>query len=174
MRINLSIYLSIYLELFENDFKGGSSGCPGALRTRVNEASGYLDMFPWRKLRMRSAASLDNFKNFCLLFPCPMTAQCDLELFGIASSLLKAISHALTGTTCSGSPPSYTVIYSITQKPILSFSVHKTTFFADPDMSKVNKKIKPTKIHKKKRKEEFRAWPKKKTFGVFLLRVCRV
>ena len=33
-----------YLELFENDFKGGSSGCPGALRTRVNGASGYPDV----------------------------------------------------------------------------------------------------------------------------------
>ena len=31
-------------ELFENDFKGGSSGCPGALRTRVNGASGYPDV----------------------------------------------------------------------------------------------------------------------------------
>ena len=33
-----------YPELCENDLKGGSSGCPGALRTRVNGASGYPDV----------------------------------------------------------------------------------------------------------------------------------
>ena len=33
-----------YPELFENDFKGGSSGCPGALWTRVDGASGYPDV----------------------------------------------------------------------------------------------------------------------------------
>ena len=34
-----------YPEVFENHFKGGSSECPGALRTRVNGASGYPDVF---------------------------------------------------------------------------------------------------------------------------------
>ena len=33
-----------YPELFENDFKGGSSGCPGALWRRVNGASRYPDV----------------------------------------------------------------------------------------------------------------------------------
>ena len=33
-----------YPELFVNDFKGGSSGCPGALWRRVNGASGYPDV----------------------------------------------------------------------------------------------------------------------------------
>ena len=33
-----------YPELFENDFKGGSSGCLGALWRRVNGASGYPDV----------------------------------------------------------------------------------------------------------------------------------
>ena len=33
-----------YPELFENDFKSGSSGCPGALRTCVNGAFGYPDV----------------------------------------------------------------------------------------------------------------------------------
>ena len=94
-----------YLELFENDFKGGSSGCPGALRTCVNGGSGYLYVFPCL-LRMRSAVSFDLkpvFSSFCklqkLLFALFLSfdSTSDLKVFHIASSILKASSHPLTG-----------------------------------------------------------------------------
>ena len=61
-----------YPELFENDFKGGSSGCPGALRIRVNGASGYPDITAHALcgfLRLESGFSLlsASFKNFLSL-----------------------------------------------------------------------------------------------------------
>ena len=72
-----------YLELFENDLKGGSSGCPGALRTRVHGASGYPDVTAnalCSFLRLESAFFIFPHapKNFLSLFSCPVTAQSDL------------------------------------------------------------------------------------------------
>ena len=55
-----------YPELFENDFKGGSSGCPGALWRRVNGASGYPDVTAHALcgfLRLESGL----FSSFCKL-----------------------------------------------------------------------------------------------------------
>ena len=63
-----------YPELFENDFKGGSSGCPGALWRRVNGASGYPDVTAhalYGFLRLESGFFLllfASFKNFSSLF----------------------------------------------------------------------------------------------------------
>ena len=100
-----------YLELFENDFKGGSSGCPGALWRRVNGASGYPDVTAHALcgfLRLESGFFLlfASFKNFPSLFSCPLTAQSDLKVFHIASSILKSFLHASTGPISSRSMPS--------------------------------------------------------------------
>ena len=107
-----------YPELFENDFKGGSSGCLGALWRRVNGASGYPDVTAHALcgfLRLESVFFLllsTSFKNFLSLFSCPVTAQSDFKVFLIASSILQAISHALTGPISSRSTPSNAVFYS--------------------------------------------------------------
>ena len=109
-----------YPELFENDFKGGSSGCPGALWRRVDGASGYPDVTAHALcgfLRLESGFFLllfASFKNFLSLFSCPLTAQFDLKVFHIhvASSILKAFLHALTGPISSRSMPSNAVFYS--------------------------------------------------------------
>ena len=106
-----------YPELFENYFKGGSSGCPGALRTCVNGAFGYPGVTAHTFcgfLRLESGFFLSSasFKNFLSLFSCPVTAQSDLKVFHISSSILKAISHALTGPISSRSMPSNAVFYS--------------------------------------------------------------
>ena len=108
-------YTLRYLELFENDFKGGSSGYPGALRTRVNGASGYPDvtahalcaLLLLEFLLKAVFYSFRKLQNFLSLFSCPVTA-----VFHITSSILKAISHALTGPIFSRSMPSNAVFYS--------------------------------------------------------------
>ena len=61
----------------------------------------------WKRFGLLSTSS----KNFLSLFSCPETAQCDLKVFHIASSILKAISHALTGSISSWSMPSNAVFY---------------------------------------------------------------
>ena len=101
-----------YPELFENDFKGGSSGCPGALWRRVNGASGYPDVTAHALcgfLRLESVfffLIFASFKNFPSLFSCPLTAQSDLKVFHIASSILKSFLHASRGPISSRSMPS--------------------------------------------------------------------
>ena len=98
-------------------------------------------------LRMRSAVSFDlkalkavffllsaSFKNFLSLFSCPVTARSDLKVFHIASSILKAISHALTGPIFSRSIPSNAVFYSPTE-------LTKQSFHLVVQPTKINKKI---------------------------------
>ena len=79
--------------------------CSSNLCKRGFRIFGPVDVFPCL-MPMRSAVSLDfnwcflltaSSKNFRLLFSCPVTAQSDVKVFRIASSILKAISHALTG-----------------------------------------------------------------------------
>ena len=96
-------------------------GCPGALRTRVNGASGYPDVIAHALcgfLRLESGFEAGffllsaSFKNFLSLFSCPVTAQSDLKVFHITSSFFKAISHVLAEPIFSRSMPSNAVFYS--------------------------------------------------------------
>ena len=96
-------YTLRYPELFENDFKGGSCGCPGSLWTRVDGASGYPDVTAHALcgfLRLESGFFLlsANFKTFLPSFLVLYQHNLILKVFHIhaASSSLKAISHALT------------------------------------------------------------------------------
>ena len=93
-------------ELFENDFKGGSSGCPGALRTHVNGASGYPDVTAHALcgfLRLESgfffllSASFKNFPSVSFLVLYQHNLILKVFHIHVASLSLKAISHALTG-----------------------------------------------------------------------------
>ena len=83
-----------YPELFENDFKSGSSGFPCALWTRVDAASGYPDVPAHalcRFLRLESVFFLlsTSFKNFPSPFSCPVTAQSDFISFPHTCSFVK-------------------------------------------------------------------------------------
>ena len=103
-------------ELLENHFKGGSSEFPGALRARVNGASGHPNVTADAVcgfVRLRSGFFLlsASFKNILSLFSCPVGAQSDLKVFHIASSILKAISHALTRPISRRTKPSNSVFY---------------------------------------------------------------
>ena len=88
-----------YQELFENDFKGGSSGCPGALRTLINGASGYSDVTEHALcgfLRLESGffsfRKLQNFSN-ALLLSCNSTIWFKVAIW--ASRGQKSISLGL-------------------------------------------------------------------------------
>ena len=103
-----------YPELFKNDFKGGSPGCPGALWTRVDGASGYPDVTAHALcgfLRLEGGfffffpqASKTFLRSFLILYQYNLILKVFHE--HVASLSLKAISHALTGPISSRSTPS--------------------------------------------------------------------
>ena len=107
-----------YPDLFENDFKGGSSGCPGALRTRVNRASGYPDvnahsLCDFLRLENGSFSSFRKLQklSFALFLSCNST----IWFKSFPQSFINFeshLGHALTGPIFSRSMPSNAVIYS--------------------------------------------------------------
>ena len=68
------------------------SGCVSMSNAHARDA--LCGFFPLETGFFLLSAS---FKNFDSLFSCPVAAQSDFKVFNIASSILKAISHAPTG-----------------------------------------------------------------------------
>ena len=161
-----------YPELFDNYFKAGSSGCLGALRTRVNGASGYPDVtvhalcgFLWLEsgFLFFPQASKTFFRSF---LSCNSTIW--FKSFHIASSILKGMSHALTGPIFSRSVPSNAVFYSrqlnLSNKTLALSSQQLST--ACPDL------VQPAIFNNLKIGKNGRVWrdatcPKKKAFAYF-------
>ena len=119
-------------------------------------------------LRMRCAVSFDLktvFSSFrilqklFLLFSCPFTTQSDLKVFHIASSILKAISHALIRPISSRSMPSNAAF-------VVDNRTYQTKFWP----------CRPANKHQQKdrKMEEFEGMPleQKKSICVFLLHIA--